>query len=111
MVRVISDSVCFSFSVRIHQGNRKWVLRGIDAPVVTESQGPPQCRDIDRSPEIDDLEPLLQQAWSVLRGEVSVNTSDGRLCGLINVNAGDWLTVLRAVIYHPWTLSTDGYKF
>jgi len=65
---------------------------------------------MDRSPEIDNLEPLLQQLWCLFSREVTVNTSYGSFRRLIDVRLSDRLALVWTVIDLAWVMSANGYR-
>lgn len=70
----------------IDKSNREKVVLTIDAPEITQSEGPLECRDTYRSPEVNDLKSAVQQLGYFIGREVSVNASNCTISCLISVN-------------------------
>ena len=51
----------------------------------------------DGSPEVDDLEAVLEQLGNILGRKVTVDARDGGSSRLVNMDLGDWLPLLGRV--------------
>ncbi len=98
MVFIIAHTERFAFSIRIYERNRERISCLVYTPVVAQSERPIVCGMVDGSPEVDDLEAVLEQLLDVGRGEVSVYAIDGGLEGLVNVDVGNGLPLIWTVI-------------
>jgi len=67
------------------------VVLEIDGAIVTEGERAINNGVPDRSPEVEDLESLLEESWNILWWEVSVHAGECGFCGLVNVGPHDRL--------------------
>lgn len=105
---VVLDTKSLAIAVRVLQGGGDEILRNVDAPVVAEREGPIPRSVMNGSPEVDDLEAVLEELWHILCRQVSVDASCGRGSGLVNVDLRHRLTLLRTVVDLTGTATTDG---
>jgi hypothetical protein len=109
MLRVVLDTERLAFVIRVPEGRGHQVVLRVDAAVIAERERPVPRRVVDRTPEVDDLEAVLQQLWDVFGGQVSVDTGNRGLGGLVDVNLRHRLTFLGAVVELAGTATTDGW--
>ena len=75
MVWVVADTKRLAISIGIPQCDWGQVLLGIYATVVAQSQGPVECRNANRTPEVNNLETVFDKLRSFRSREVTVNAS------------------------------------
>ena len=61
----------------------------------------------DRSPEVQDLEALLQELRDILRRKVAVDTRNGCFAALVDMYAGDGLARVGLIDDFTLTAATD----
>lgn len=99
---------CLALPVRILQCRRDKIPLVVDTAVVAQREGPVVGRMADGAPQVDNLEPLLEEFGSVLSGSVTVNTCGSGLGSLIDVDKRNGLTFGRTVIKLTGAATTDG---
>ena len=107
MVFIVAHTEHFTFSIRIYERNRERISCLIYTPVVAQSERPIVCGVVDGSPEVDDLEAVLEQLWSVGRGEVFVREINGVLGSLVAVDEESGLARIFNVIQLFWAVAAD----
>jgi hypothetical protein len=109
MIRVVLHAQRLSIAVRIDKRRGDKVLLCINASVVTKCERPVPRLMVDGPPEIDDLETVLQELRCIAGGQMKVNASDGRVSRLVNMDLGNRLTLLRAVVNLSRAPPADSY--
>lgn len=94
-------------AIGVLESSRHKVVRTVDRAVVTERERPVECDVVDRPPEVDDLEAILEQLGYVRSGEMTVDTCDGRVLGLVDVDLRHGLALLRRVLDLAWAAAAD----
>lgn len=107
VVRVELDTESLSLPVGVDKVGRSEVLLEIDTPEVTEGERPIPSSMVNWTPEVDDLEAMLQQLWNVLGWEMAMDTGYRGLGGLVDMYIGNRLTLVRAIINLAWTTTAD----
>jgi len=110
VIWVVFDPERFSFTVRVRIDKCCWEkITLIYAPVIAQTQRPVDSRIGDGPPEVDYLEATFKELWDIGGREMSVNTRDRGLVGLVNVHLGHWLTPIGAIVKLAWTTATNGW--
>ena len=110
MPGTVLDTINLAFVVGpIDQANRDDVLLHIEGVVVAQGEGPFQRGVVDRPPEVDDLETLLEEPCDFLGREVAVDAGNGCLGRLVDVRLRGWLAGPGRLADLFWIASPDGY--
>lgn len=109
VVGIVTDTERLTIPVGVSQRDGSQILLRINAPEVAQSQWPIVGRDADRTPKVDNLETTFDEFRSVRSRKMTMNSSNGRLRSLVNVNLGDGLTLLRAVVDFSRPTSANGW--
>lgn len=107
LLRAVFNAVRFAVAVGVLECDGHDVSLAIDARVVAQRERPVERGVVDRAPEVDDLEAVVEQGLHVGGREVLVHTRDGRLRCLIDVHLGHRLTLRRRIIDFARVVTTD----
>lgn len=109
MLRVILDIERLPrLSIRVDKSSRKRVLLLVHRAVVAQRKRPVKGDIGDGAPDVDDLEPFLQELGDFFGGEMFANSGDGGFGGLVDVRRGDRLALLRGVVDLAWATTANG---
>ena len=108
MIRVVLHPEGLSIAIRVLESRGHQIILNVDAPVVAQRERPVPGCVLDRPPQVDDLIPVLQELRNVFCGKMSVDT---RQCGsgsLVDMDLGNRLPLLWAVVNLAWSAATNG---
>ena len=106
LIRVKANANVFSFRVWIDQCQCKGIVLG-HAPVVAESKRPINRGMRNGSPKVDELPAFFEELRCFVGREMTMDSGDGRLCGLVNVDVRDGLALFGSGIDLSWSAAAN----